>query len=107
MKFINRYIDFLISASSTFGQVNSSFGVSVLNYGIKSEGILSLNINNCITDLCEERAIDTSNTVGLLVSNVLDKATQLNIIKDSNFKMPNRANSFIVDKGLTTKISVI
>ncbi|WKK58405.1 glycosyl hydrolase family 28-related protein [Sphingobacterium sp. BN32] len=37
--------------------------------GLKSEGALSLQVNNCIIDLCEEYAIQTRNTAGLLVSN--------------------------------------
>lgn len=43
--------------------------ISSSKIGIKSEGILSLHINNSIIDLCTEIGIDIFNTAGLLLSN--------------------------------------
>lgn len=37
--------------------------------GINCEGILSLNITNCIIDLCTDYAIKTASTTGLMISN--------------------------------------
>lgn len=65
--------------------------------GLKSEGILSLHLNNCIIDLAEEYAIETANTAGLLVSNSWiysqgkksTNAVKLSTTWDSHFSASN------------------
>lgn len=62
-------IDILKSEKRSEGLMLSNVLIYSAKTGIRSEGILSLNVSNCIIDLCEEYAIQTRNTASLLVSN--------------------------------------
>ncbi|MGJ1335525.1 glycosyl hydrolase family 28-related protein [Sphingobacterium siyangense] len=105
-------VDINSSKGRSEGLMMSNVLISAAKTGLKCDGMLSLQLSNCIIDLCENLAFDINNTGGLLVSNcwiasqgkVNGNAVKLSSCWDSHFSSNNikcdRGKSvFLIDKG--------
>ncbi len=119
----NHLLNSQITATEVGVEINSSKGrseglmmnnilISAAKTGLKCDGMLSLQLSNCIIDLCENLAFDINNTGGLLVSTcwiasqgkVNGSAVKLSSCWDSHFSSNNikcdRGGSvFLIEKG--------
>lgn len=62
-------IEIKINKNKSEGLMLNNVVISSAKIGLKSEGILSLHLVNCIIDLCLNYGLDINNTAGLLATN--------------------------------------